>query len=185
MASLQEAIIWLVTFMSSLVTRSLVLKKRLTVWIILMALSSAGTQSMTVSGFGDARGSKKRSRVERNLVLSFASVAALVMHPSIWRQRRISANTWGRCAALSSSVALLLLLSTSEEEDNDAAEDDGISKVGALVTLVRKTMTVLHCLLLSWSVMLVRRWVRRFQYSISVSGPESGVSHRERSVSLR
>jgi hypothetical protein len=48
------------------------------------------------------------------------------------------------------------------------------------VPLRKSRMWILTC-----SVMLVSRWRRRRQYSSSVSGPESLVSQRERSVSVR
>jgi hypothetical protein len=83
MASLQLWIIWFVIFMNSFVMRSVVLKKREIVWTIFSAFMSAGIESTIVSGVPLWSGSRKRSSVDRNLELSLASLAALVMQTSI------------------------------------------------------------------------------------------------------
>ena len=87
-----------------------------------------------------------------------ASLAALVMQTSIWRQRRMRPRMWFR-----------LIIASS----------------GCFVTDVNNTMTCLQRFVFNWSVMDVSRCMRRRQYSSSVAGPESVVSHRERSVSPR
>ena len=108
--------------MKSFVMRSVVLKYRAIVWIILSEFISAGMRSTIASGSPDDNGSRKRSSVARYLTLSFDSFAASVIDTSICFHCRTSAST--RCRSMSTSS-------------------------GCLVTVVSIAITDLHCFVLS------------------------------------